>query len=105
MLTNITNRVFLADKLRYATSYSPHGLDDTWTSYLFWDQLKALELHLLCTCIDALAGQGFISFEEWLQSNKSGKKQQYGLNEDESKIQRLLGRIGPIDSPDKLRSA
>jgi len=90
-LLAIVMRLYLADRLRHRLGFRTGIYPDTpWLSWLVDEEASILELYLLCTCVDALAGNQFIQFPEWLAVSSPRARQQYGLDADESKIRSIL---------------
>jgi hypothetical protein len=91
-LFNVAMRVLFADYLRYRTvfvqpvfPFPPTFLNTDMVVYALHEQAAGLQVYLLCTCIDVLAGPDkFQSFESWLARRN---------NPDDGAIARILGTL------------
>ncbi len=108
-LNAVAWRMYLIDTMRYRLRLSRPGFffaPDFHSEYELsgqvFEEIKALQLYLLCTCIDTISGQDFVSFDEWLKIRKKGKKDQYGV--DDEAISSILRNVsGDLRNPDIFR--
>ncbi|GEM_PF-5871989 len=97
-------RAYLADRLRYRLRFDPRVTQLTKPD--LEKQTRGLELYLLCTCLDLLAGSDFIDFAAWLAIDTDRAKRRHGLQEDEPRIAQLLAdSAGDLHHPDVFRAA
>jgi hypothetical protein len=104
-LDTVAHRICFVDRLRYRQQFV---VGESFSTPELLHRLsverQALELYLLCTCIDALAGEDFIRFHEWLGVKKRATKTKYGIDDD--LIGQVLSRFpGDLRDPDRFRSA
>ena len=98
-------RVYLIDRLRYRLRFTPAlFLSTPDLNYRLGIEKQALELHLLCTCIDALAGKDFLSFPEWLAVSKPAKKAKHRINDSIIELA-IRGMREGLCEPDVFRRA
>jgi hypothetical protein len=69
-LVRVSERVWLTIKLRYEQTFIHNPLALKYKEFnLQFEELPSIEVYLLCTCLDTLAGQGeYTSFDEWLEN-------------------------------------
>jgi hypothetical protein len=100
VLHYVATRVFFVDQLRYHAFFRLNPvLMDGLTSWRLGNEKIALQLYLLCTCVDALAGNNYIDFPSWL-----AKLSENGI--DEQKISQILNQSpGNLSDPTMFGSA
>ena len=78
VLHYVATRVFFVDQLRHHAFFRLNSaLMDGLTSWRLGNEKIALQLYLLCTCVDALSGSNYIDFAGWLAKNsKNGADKQ-----------------------------
>ena len=106
ILNSVAMRVFFVDQLRYNAFFrQTPALMDGLTSMQLGTEKTALQLYLLCTCVDALSGSKYIEFINWLELRDTQiNKIKYGL--DGQKISQILREIsGNLDDPNIFKSA
>lgn len=85
-LLNVTTRVYLTDLLRHRLrfDYSGRLLAGQLLELLADRRLKALQLYLLCTCIDVLSSEyPFLDFAQWFIIQDPQSKARHGIDEGE----------------------
>ncbi len=105
-LNAVAWRMYLIDTMRYRLRFSRPGFffaPDFHSEYELsgqvFEEIRALQLYLLCTCIDTISGQDFVSFDKWLKISKKRKKDQYGV--DAESISFILRNVsGDLRNPD-----
>lgn len=102
-LTDVANRLWFIDLLRYRTIFSPGNVVPDEIHEFLNNEALALQQYLLFTCIDALAEKtDFITFPDWLNIKKTKKKNKYKINDDV--IKTTLG-TSDLNEPDNFRYA
>jgi hypothetical protein len=70
LLFDIANRVHFVDFLRFQIGWESEALQDVGENFQVSRNLDALEIYLLCTCIDSLSGDKTrLNYNEWLEEN------------------------------------
>jgi hypothetical protein len=104
ILHDVAVRVFVIDRLHYRGYFVPAPfLSTPYLRHRLDIEMQALELHLLCTCIDALSGEDFVTYPEWLQVTRAAKKEKYGVND--TGINAVLSEYHDLHDADEFRKA
>jgi len=84
-LLNVVTRVYLTDVLRHRLHFDYSGrLLTGELQILLADQLQALELYLLCTCVDVLSSEyPFVNFAQWFLIRDPESKARHGIDKSE----------------------
>ena len=99
-LFSIAWRFYLADCIRYRVRlseqylfFAPDFISKEHLNLSTSEEFKALEIYLLCTCIDAISGQDdFLSFDQWLQ--KIGNIGKGEFEDDKNTVAEILTDSG-----------
>lgn len=107
-LDRVAKRLWVTQKLHYEVNVNQFSDTDLRDSYDFiLSELPALEIYLLCTCLDTMAGKSNVEFDKWLGDQEITKslevkeigclyhkyKKEYGIG---SNLRALFENLHPI---------